>query len=110
MVRRGASPARSETEVDILGSLFPPDNDESKPSRNTGVANVDDILDTLDAAQDEDDEAFIALKQAASYRKASNLKGRTVKKGGGFQAMGTRHPTYLPCHDEQSLTTMPPST
>ncbi|KAI9794458.1 MAG: ATP-dependent RNA helicase dbp10 [Peltula sp. TS41687] len=37
---------------------------------------------------DGDDESFIAAQQAASNRKISNLKGRTVKKGGGFQAMG----------------------
>ena len=28
----------------------------------------------------------IAAQQAASNRKGSNLKGRTVRKGGGFQA------------------------
>lgn len=44
-------------------------------------------LDLVDV--DGDDESFIAAQQAASNRKASNLKGRTVKKGGGFQAMGT---------------------
>lgn len=37
---------------------------------------------------DGDDESFIAAQQAASNRKSSNLKGRTVRKGGGFQAMG----------------------
>ncbi|KAL8961903.1 MAG: hypothetical protein Q9193_001608 [Seirophora villosa] len=35
-----------------------------------------------------DDADFIADAQAASNRKGSNLKGKTVKKGGGFQAMG----------------------
>jgi ATP-dependent RNA helicase DDX54/DBP10 len=40
-------------------------------------------------ANDSDgDEAFIAAQQAASNRRASSLKGRTVKKGGGFQSMG----------------------
>jgi len=39
-------------------------------------------------ASDEDDEAIIAAQQAASNRKASNLKGRTVKKGGAFQSIG----------------------
>ncbi|KAI9870989.1 MAG: ATP-dependent RNA helicase dbp10, partial [Watsoniomyces obsoletus] len=35
-----------------------------------------------------DDEAIIAEEQTKSNRRATNLKGRTVKKGGGFQAMG----------------------
>jgi ATP-dependent RNA helicase DDX54/DBP10 len=39
-------------------------------------------------SSDVDDEAAIAQQQAAANRKASNLKGRTVKKGGGFQALG----------------------
>jgi ATP-dependent RNA helicase DDX54/DBP10 len=42
----------------------------------------------LDLDSDDGDEAFIAAQQAASNRKASNLKGKSVKKGGGFQAMG----------------------
>ncbi|OBT54335.1 ATP-dependent RNA helicase dbp10 [Pseudogymnoascus sp. 24MN13] len=36
----------------------------------------------------EGDEAFIASELAASNRKSSNVKGKSVKKGGGFQAMG----------------------
>jgi len=45
-------------------------------------------LNGPEPGNDDTDEAFIALQQAASFRKTSNLKGRTVKKGGGFQAMG----------------------
>merc|ERR1719355_732 len=63
MPHRASSPAASENEFDITKSLF-----------------QDDV--------DGDDEDFIAAKQAASNRKASNVKGRSVKKGGGFQAMG----------------------
>ena len=37
---------------------------------------------------DSGDEAFIAAQQAASNRKSGNVKGKTVKKGGGFQVMG----------------------
>lgn len=90
--RRAASPAASEPELDILDSLYPGDDD------NGGQGMSKDGQDGLDfdaflnagaaGGGEEDDEAFIALQQAASYRKASNLKGRTVKKGGGFQAMG----------------------
>jgi ATP-dependent RNA helicase DDX54/DBP10 len=89
MHRRAASPAPSEPEVDILGSLYPGDGDVSGQGMDVdGDLDFDGILNARDAGDDEDDEAFIALQQAASYRKASNLKGRTVKKGGGFQAMG----------------------
>ncbi|KFA71521.1 hypothetical protein S40288_08632 [Stachybotrys chartarum IBT 40288] len=85
MPRRAASPAPSETEIDIFGSLYP--GEEDGDSYPQGELDVDGILNAPDG-DNGDDEAFIALQQAASYRKASNLKGRTVKKGGGFQAMG----------------------
>jgi ATP-dependent RNA helicase DDX54/DBP10 len=92
MPRRAASPAVSEAEVDILGSLYPgEDASEQNATSNGEEFDVDDILNGGGIGQDggdEGDEAFIALQQAASFRKASNLKGRTVKKGGGFQAMG----------------------
>ncbi|PNY28759.1 ATP-dependent RNA helicase DBP10 [Tolypocladium capitatum] len=91
MPRRAASPAQSEPEPDILGSLYPGDGEDGAhgaPARTGNELDIDGILDASHAADDGDDEAFIALRQAASYRKASNLKGRTVKKGGGFQAMG----------------------
>ncbi len=48
------------------------------------------IMD-LEGVSDDDadnDGIFIAAQQAASNRKSSNVKGRSVKKGGGFQAMG----------------------
>lgn len=75
--------------MDIFDSLYPGDDD----TRDLGGSAQDDvdfdgILSGPAGADDDGDEAFIALQQAASYRKASNLKGRTVKKGGGFQAMG----------------------
>jgi ATP-dependent RNA helicase DDX54/DBP10 len=96
MPRRAVSPAASENEVDILGSLFADDlspRNESLDTSGTQGFGFDagDLLDSQ-AGQgdgDDDDEAFIALKQAASFRKAGNLKGKTVKKGGGFQAMGS---------------------
>ncbi|KAJ6444637.1 ATP-dependent RNA helicase DBP10 [Purpureocillium lavendulum] len=89
MPRRAASPAASEPELDILGSLYPGDDDNAAYGSAPGAElDIDGILDVPAPADDGDDEAFIALQQAASYRKASNLKGRTVKKGGGFQAMG----------------------
>ncbi|KAF7593089.1 ATP-dependent RNA helicase dbp10 [Aspergillus hancockii] len=95
MPRREASPAASENEFDITNALFQndseSDNDTSLKSakRQRKAAPAQD-LDFLGGADDndEDDEAFIAEQQASANRKGSNLKGRTVKKGGGFQAMG----------------------
>ncbi|KAJ2987364.1 hypothetical protein NUW58_g4544 [Xylaria curta] len=50
--------------------------------------DVADLLDGGEGEEDDGDEAFIALKQAAAFRKNTNLKGTTLKKGGGFQSMG----------------------
>lgn len=90
MPRREASPALSENDFDITSALFQNDNDSDSDS---GVAKSQQKptptqdLDFL-GADDDGDEAFIATQQASANRKGSNLKGRTVKKGGGFQAMG----------------------
>ncbi|KAJ5102373.1 DEAD-domain-containing protein [Penicillium alfredii] len=90
MPRRAASPAASENEFDITNALFQHDSDSddattSQPRQQKPAPAKD--LDFL-GADDDDDEAFIANQQASANRKGSNLKGRTVKKGGGFQAMG----------------------
>ncbi|RFU74441.1 atp-dependent rna helicase dbp10 [Trichoderma arundinaceum] len=90
--RRAASPAPSEPELDILDSLYPGEDEHGAQGMGKDAEDGLDFDGFLNAGAggngEEDDEAFIALQQAASYRKASNLKGRTVKKGGGFQAMG----------------------
>ncbi|KAL1969161.1 hypothetical protein VTN77DRAFT_415 [Rasamsonia byssochlamydoides] len=100
MPHRAASPAASENEFDISNALFKDDGDSDTeeswgqtkrkqkaiPPENLNV--LDAVEDGNDDEDDDDDEAFIAATQAAANRKASNLKGRTVKKGGGFQAMG----------------------
>ncbi|PGH18414.1 ATP-dependent RNA helicase DBP10 [Helicocarpus griseus UAMH5409] len=92
MPHRDVSPAASENEFDITNLLFKADDDGSdleKPSKKQKPQqsmNLDVMGDDDDGA--DDDEAFIATQQAAANRKASNLKGRTVKKGGGFQSMG----------------------
>jgi len=100
MRRRAASPAPSEGEVDILGEIYQDDSDKNpKPAKRKRKdafdLDMDDVLDGAPGSDQDDDEAFIALQQAASFRKASNLKGKSVKKGGGFQAMGTL-PRRLP--------------
>ena len=103
---RAASPTASENEFDISKALFSNDGDSdaedrsSLPSKNRTSRRSKPIsleqLDVLHTANGnidngdngDDDEAFIAAAQASANRKASNLKGRTVKRGGGFQAMG----------------------
>ncbi|KAI9797130.1 MAG: ATP-dependent RNA helicase dbp10 [Piccolia ochrophora] len=99
MPHRAPSPAASETEFDISHALFQSDNDSDNglpqehgvgPTIAHGrrISHDENFMGLELDDGDEDDEAFIAAQQIASNRKASNLKGRTVKKGGGFQAMG----------------------
>lgn len=86
MPHRDASPALSENDFDITKSLF---NNDIGGGDDDSLGMLDGgILDLGQLSDGDGDEAFIAAQQAASNRKASNLKGRTVKKGGGFQAMG----------------------
>ena len=95
MPHRAASPAVSENDYDITKSLFKEDDAASEdvdfkvPSGSLVNLEVGGILDMGLESDGDSDEAFIAARQAASNRKASNVKGNSVKKGGGFQAMGT---------------------
>lgn len=95
LIPGGDTPLDAQSEDDIptqvrRGAATPPGK---KCASEQGDAFGHTIGD-LDAGtfnfidEDGDDDSFIAARQAASNRKASNLKGRTVKKGGGFQAMG----------------------
>lgn len=95
MPHRAPSPTASENEVDISRVLF---NDGSSagseneaelqhPDRKARMLRPGEIPD-LEGDYSSDDAGFIAETQAASNRKAANIKGRSVKKGGGFQAMG----------------------
>ncbi|KAF4637723.1 hypothetical protein G7Y89_g343 [Cudoniella acicularis] len=95
MPHRASSPAASENEFDITKSLFNDDSDSdnedfatSKSNKDVGTLDAGGILDLGLESDGEGDEAFIAAQQVASNRKASNVKGKSVKKGGGFQAMG----------------------
>ncbi|CAN9156933.1 unnamed protein product [Alternaria sp. RS040] len=83
MAPRASSPALSETEFDIFDALAGGDDVQQEAGLDA------DLGIDLDVGHGDgsDDEAFIAAKQAASNRKASNV-GKSVKKGGGFQAMG----------------------
>lgn len=95
MPHRAPSPAASENEVDISGALVADASDSGSedgidlqhPDRKARMQLGGEMPDlALDSGSDDAD--FIAASQAASNRKASNVKGRSVKKGGGFQAMG----------------------
>lgn len=108
MPHRAASPAVSENDFDITKSLFGHDATSVDEEFGFPTADAHGSLDAggiLDLGigsggeEDDDDEAFIAAQQAASNRKASNIKGKSVKKGGGFQAMGKNEicPTTGPC-------------
>jgi ATP-dependent RNA helicase DDX54/DBP10 len=94
MPHRAESPAVSENDFDITKSLFKDDvaadDDFTATSANAETLDAGEILDLGLESDGEDDGAFIAAQQAASNRKASNIKGKSVKKGGGFQAMGMR--------------------
>ncbi|KAF2761519.1 ATP-dependent RNA helicase dbp10 [Pseudovirgaria hyperparasitica] len=96
---RAASPALSENEFDISKDLYDQSEDDAndsdsilpppasakaqKPQAGEQELGLNDI-----GEDSSDDEAYIAARQAASNRKTTNLKGRSVKKSGGFQAMG----------------------
>jgi hypothetical protein len=94
MPHRAGSPAVSENEFDITNSLFKDDVDAEDDdfgfptSKDLGNLDAGGILDLGVESDGDGDEEFIAAQQAASNRKASNVKGKSVKKGGGFQAMG----------------------
>lgn len=92
MPRRAASPAASEAEADIFDSLYTEEIERRNPTQATVDEGFDFLHDGPDGDDDDDgDEAFIALKQAASYRKTSQMKSNTAKKSGqGFQTMGAQ--------------------
>ncbi|KAI4138087.1 MAG: hypothetical protein L6R39_006971 [Caloplaca ligustica] len=95
MPHRALSPALSEAGVDIADALFDhgdrsgsEDGDvRQHPDRKSAMLAVGNMPD-LGNDSSSDDAGFIADALATSNRKASNLKGKSVKKGGGFQAMG----------------------
>ncbi|KAL9124389.1 MAG: hypothetical protein Q9217_006276 [Psora testacea] len=95
MPLRALSPAASENEVDIAGALLQNDSNDSDASWEDEAdtqhpdrkARMQECIPNLE--DDESDDAeYIADSLAAANRKVSNLKGKSVKKGGGFQAMG----------------------
>lgn len=95
MPHRASSPAVSDNEFDITKSLFKDDvegddDDFAFPTtKDVGTLDAGGILDLGVESDGDGDAEFIAAQQAASNRKNSNVKGKSVKKGGGFQSMGT---------------------
>lgn len=97
MPHRDVSPAASENEFDITKSLFQDSDDDfatTKKTKDAGDLNAGGILDL--ELESDGDEAFITTQQAAANRKGANAKGKSAKKGGGFQAMGKRSPHFRP--------------
>ena len=93
MYRRGCSSTISENELDISNALFaedfePNDADVSRSAAQSATKHRENERTLMGDDLELDDEAIITEQQSASNRKASNLKGRTVKRGGGFQALG----------------------
>ncbi|KAI1950500.1 ATP-dependent RNA helicase dbp10 [Ophidiomyces ophidiicola] len=95
MPRRAPSPAGSEQEFDIANTLFgnaDTSDVETVPTKGkpSNLLSLDVMADGINDGNSEADEdaAFIAAHQAVANRKATNLKGRSVRKGGGFQVMG----------------------
>jgi ATP-dependent RNA helicase DDX54/DBP10 len=98
MKRRAASPAMSDYEVDIAGSLFANDADsdnEVQVQKQPADLDFGDLLDNGDS-DDGGDAAFIAKQQRSSNRKTGNLQSKSAKKGGGFQAMGECRGSDMP--------------
>ena len=95
MPHRYPSPVLAEAGVDIANALMDPNTDSASesgkiaqhPDRKAQMLATEGMPD-LENESGSDDAAFIADVQLASNRKAANLKGKSVKKGGGFQAMG----------------------
>lgn len=96
MPHRAPSPATSENEFDISKALLKDGADGSDEDvghlRGKGRAGDRQGVGLMQELDDEDqdggDTYAISTAQQVANRKASNLKGKSVKKGGGFQAMG----------------------
>ena len=90
MLQRAPSPPVSESGLDIAGALvatgLDPFAEDGTGPNPEGLA--DGLIPDVNVGGESDDYDFIALAQASSNRKSFNVKGRSVKKGGGFQAMG----------------------
>jgi ATP-dependent RNA helicase DDX54/DBP10 len=91
MPHRAVSPAASENEYDISTALFGgatgSDDETDLHIPLPGTNGAIDVLDDGFATEGEDDEAFIARKQATANRKGVTSQGKKAK-GGSFQAMG----------------------
>lgn len=85
---RSLSPTPSENEYDISTALIAHGHGSQEESPGQGNGIAPDATGIVADTSDNDDEAFITKHQASSNRKVKISKGRTNKKGGGFQALG----------------------
>lgn len=93
MPHHSTSPLDSEKDYDITNSISQieptgSDNTASFQRQNQLKFDAGQILDLFPEVEEDDDEAFIEFQKAALNKRSSNIKGKSVKKGGGFQAMG----------------------
>ena len=90
MAIRAPSLGGSENGVDITGAIVQSAGFEEGTSKQEAANFRPLVFDEVvgEAASDSDDAAFIAGSSTQRNRKSSNLKGRSVKKGGGFQSFG----------------------
>ena len=77
----------------LFSNGFGVDETDLKGVKTSGKPDPDlldfnSLLVNDNGSDDDGDEAFIASRLRGANRKSSNLHGKTVKKGGGFQAMG----------------------
>ena len=85
--RKPSPPAPSDDEVDIVGELLgggPSDREQDEQPATKDTFDADELIRL--GHDSDDDDAFIALKQAASFRK-KHAKA-TRKSFGAFQVMG----------------------
>ena len=77
----------SEADRDIADDLVVSDDNKSGRSREKETTPHRNGAHH-DAESEDDFDGFIATLQSASNRRAANMKGTGLKKGGGFQSMG----------------------
>ena len=77
-------------EDDITSSLFLRDQHDASDLEDEALSTSSNRLavKAIPNHEESDDADFIANALTAANRKSSNVRGNSVKKGGGFQSMG----------------------
>ena len=91
--RKAPAPRASlDFDHDITSDVCALDQDGPNSQWNSASGlDFQDLLDGGSGGREDTDEAFIALKQASSFRKTASQGKTSGKKGGGFQTMGLLH-------------------